>query len=194
MEKKKRRSRRAHLNDFHQNIRGEYIYTGKMYAFRGNKEAYSRYVTYCVTDAVMIFLFSVLQECFDPVPVSRFFVNIILWLAQTASAGILLYTSVCLAAWKNPLRAYRYERSAKTLEGKVNVTMGASFLAALAMILFLLIKGTEGKLWMNLIRPLLSLSAGYTAFRLRKTVKEAEFEEVPNPDGVKVAPADMPKL
>ena len=165
-----------------------------MYAFRGNKEAYSRYVTYCVTDAVMIFLFSVLQECFDPVPVSRFFVNIILWLAQTASAGILLYTSVCLAAWKNPLRAYRYERSAKTLEGKVNVTMGASFLAALAMILFLLIKGTEGKLWMNLIRPLLSLSAGYTAFRLRKTVKEAEFEEVPNPDGVKVAPADMPKL
>ena len=36
--KKKRRGRRAYLEDFHQNVAGEYIYTGQTHAWKAPRE------------------------------------------------------------------------------------------------------------------------------------------------------------
>lgn len=196
MADKKRRlfSRREYLNDFHRNIKGEYYYTGQMFAFDGNKAAYSQYITYIITDAVLILLFTAAAECFPSVEMSRYPLTALFWMFQLTASCVLIYSAVRIALRKNPLRAYIYKATAQNLHVKAAAAGICSCLSALEMIIFLAIKGINGELWQNIIRPGLSLSSAYMAYRLYAYLKTVSWKEIPNDGNVKVAPAEMPKL
>ena len=195
-EKKKHRlfSGRDYLNDFHQNIKGEYFYTGKIYAFDGSKQAYSQYLTYIITDSVLILGFTAAAEFFEPVKMSRFPLTIVLWLLQFIAASVLAWSCIRTAYRKNPLREYVYRKTAGTLRIKALVTAAISAAAALEMSIYLLLTGLDGNTWPNLIRPLLSVFTVVTAYRLYAYLKTVSWKEIPNEGKDKVAPADMPKL
>ena len=194
-EKKKRRvSRRDYLNDFHQNIKGEYIYTGQLYSFKGSADEYRSYITVIITDAVLILGMTIASESFASVEMSRYPLTAFFWLLGLVTSSVLLYSAVRTAFGKNPMRAYIYLSSAKTLSGKALAAMAAAALSFLENTVFLLVRGIDGVLWLNLIRPVLSLSAGYVAFRMYSFLKTVVWEEIPNDGRDRVGPAEMPKL
>ena len=119
-EKKRRRlfSGKEYLNDFHQNIKGEYYYTGKMYGFDGSQEEYKRYISFVLTYAVLSLLFTTASEFFSSVEMSRYPLTAFLWMFQLIACCVLFYSSVRTAIWKNPLRAYIYRKTAETLKIK----------------------------------------------------------------------------
>lgn len=174
-ENKKKPGKRAYLNDFVQNERGEYVYQGRLVYFNGTDAEYKKLMHLAVAAGVLIVLFTLVPELLPSVPASRFPVSAVLWLVQMVSALLMIY-SVWKMFWAgNPIREYRFKKSVQRLPGQTIVCAAASLALGAEQIIYLIIKGIEGNVFFNIIRPVAALICAAAAYQFHLMIKRAEW-------------------
>ncbi|MBR1757896.1 MAG: hypothetical protein IJ744_04105 [Lachnospiraceae bacterium] len=183
-EKKKRRSRRAYLNDFHLNEKGEYVYEGKMIGLVGDESTYRQYLTVITVMSFLILGFTVAAECLPAVTLSKFGLTVIPWLGQLITASLVIYAAWKILWGKNPMREYIYKASAEKLPTRLLLTAAFSFFTAAEETIYILVNGCAGEVLFTVLRPVFSLVCGILAVLLYQFVKKTEWKEIAkaNPD------------
>ena len=175
-EKKKKPGRRAYLNDFLPNERGEYVYQGRLLYFAGSDDEYKTTVRLSVAAAVLMVILTVVPEILPSVPASRFPVSAVLWLGQMVSAALTVY-SVWKMFWgRNPLREYIYKKSVQRLPGQTIVCAAFSLALALEQTIYMLITGIEGNAFLNIIRPVAALVCAAASYQFHRMIKQTEWD------------------
>lgn len=110
--KKKRRGRRAYLDDFHQNVAGEYIYTGQTHAWKSKRSTALLKLWAC---GVIALASAVAAGCIPHTGMERrvwALIPYVVMLAATCVQGWFLYK---LTEGGNPVRDYVWKASVQRL-------------------------------------------------------------------------------
>lgn len=143
-EKKARKGRRAYLDDFYRDAAGQYVYRGKMYAYRTQTPPRRR----ALAQLWLLGgggLLALVANGVLPVPAMLNCPYVILPYA----AGLCAAASVCwalgrLAAAGDPLREYVYQQTVQQLPLRGRLAALFCALAAAGQLVYLLRSGTGG--------------------------------------------------
>lgn len=176
--REKRRNRRAYLNDFHLNEKGEYVFEGKMIGFVEETVTYRQYLARISSAAILMFIFTVAAECLPAVTMSRFGLTMIPWLGQIIVACLVIYSTWQMFLGKNPMREYVYKASQEKLPMRVILMAVFSFFTAASEMIYVFVKGCAGEVAFTILRPILSLICGLIAFYLHRLAKNTKWVQV----------------
>ena len=165
---KKRRGRRAYLDDFHRDLSGKYTYDGPLYSYSGEKPRKTLLRQLWGLCAAM--LLCIIAIGFVPAPGVSTCVYVTLPYAVTLVAAV----SVCwalgeLSTGKDPLREYVYEASVKKIPLRAMLTAVFAAAAILGEAVFLILNGVGGvRIWFALLVMALLGGACACALLIRK--------------------------
>lgn len=135
MAEKKRKGRRAYLNDFQKDEKGQYVYQGALYEWKGEKGTLRRELMVLWGLCIVMMASLLTAGCVDtPGAMNAAYVVLPLTVSLVfgISAGWGLWR---LTSGGNPMRAYVYEQSAGRIPGRLAGTMlGAGMTVAGEMI------------------------------------------------------------
>ncbi|MGM9607092.1 MAG: hypothetical protein ACI3XJ_06255 [Oscillospiraceae bacterium] len=143
-QKKPRRKRRSYLNDFQQTVTGEYVYTGKTYAFCGSPQERKKLLRRLIFLGCFMLAESVASGCIGVPGMLNCFYVILPYSAAFLSEVSLVWGLVRLIRGGEPLRQYIYNASVKAFPARTVCTMVFSLLAVLCEIIYVLLHGTQG--------------------------------------------------
>ena len=145
MAEKKRKGRKAYLNDFHKNARGEYEYQGAVYEWKGEKGGLCKELILRWILCISMLIVLIAAGCLDaPGATNRFYVV----LPYTIS--FVFGISTVWGVWRlfsggNPLRSYIYDASIAQIPLRCIGTMVCAGAAILGEVIYLFKNGFEGK-------------------------------------------------
>ena len=106
---KKRRGRRAYLDDFQKTATGEYVYTGKLHRYQtegiGRRQALLR--LWAITAAMAVA--GIISGCVPAAGMSHTFYVLLPYAGELVSAASVVWLMCRLAAGGDPLRDYVYK-------------------------------------------------------------------------------------
>ncbi len=175
-EPKQYTGRRAYLNDFHLNDKGEYVFMGRMMTFDEEHMSYRDYIIRSSLFTIIMILATVLAECLPAVALSRFGFTAIPWALQMVMTALTAYSVWKIIFGKNPMREYVYKSSAEKLPVRVILAAAFSLLTAVADTVYILIKGWEGEVLYTALRPALSIVCGAAAFLFSGMLKKTSWK------------------
>ena len=174
-ENKKPKGRRAYLNDFLLNERGEYEYQGRLLHFEGTEDEYRRTMRLSIEAVVLMAILIIVPEILPSVPMSRFPVSAVLWLVQLISAGLVVYSVWKMCRGRNPIREYVHKASVKRLPGQTIVCAAASLALAVEQTIYILINGVKENAFFNIIRPAAAFVCAAAAYQFHLMIKRTEW-------------------
>jgi hypothetical protein len=150
-EKKKRKGRRAYLNDFYQDVSGEYQYTGRLRRYEGQlpwRDAARRIGILSGAMALALVAVGMLPAP-SMVGMGSFYV-ILPYILELVGVFLSGWSAVRLIGSGEELRSYVYEATVEKLPGRL--TMSAIFAGAslAGNLVYLLLKGFGGKVILSL--------------------------------------------
>ena len=171
MAEKKYKGRKAYLNDFQKNAKGEYEYQGNLYEWQGEKKEYLKYIGILLLCCVIMLTMLVLGTCLDaPGALNCIYVMfptaIGLVFGISAAWGI---GRLCFAEY--PMRAYIYEATFHAIPFRSMGTMISIGITIVGEVVYLLFHGAENLLTGAVILLLAEGIGLFFGFLIRKTVK-----------------------
>lgn len=143
---KKKKGRRAYLDDFQTTVSGEMIYCGAYYVYQGAAGARKGFLMKVTASAAAAAVFAVLSGCVPaPGTLNSFYVLLPL-LGSILSAISVLWGVIRLIAGGEKLREYVYSASVEELPLRTALCIGCAGLSILGELLHLILNGTGGKL------------------------------------------------
>lgn len=141
---KKRKGRRAYLEDFQKTASGEYVYTGSHYAYVEQGMTFRRSMAVRWLLGGGTAALALLGGCI-PVPgmTGGFFV-LMPYIAAVLSAVSVLWAVARLAYWGSPLREYVYQKTVAALPGRCVLVAVFAALTLAGEAAYLPLKGTDG--------------------------------------------------
>ena len=176
-DKPKRRSRRAHLDDFKKDESGQYVYTGKCYAFDGEDRQRRRFLWIVGVGTLLAAVGVILPECFAPAAISRSYITLLPWLALVISVFLLAWTATRLLWRMRELRAYIYAATVPRLPRRALASTICAGATLLAQIVFIVLYGLDGA-FPTLIRPAMTILTGAASFLLYRVAVTTRWREV----------------
>lgn len=177
MAEKKYKGRKAYLNDFRKNEKGDYEYQGILYAWEGEKKELQR--SLLILWILCIFMLAALAAagCVEaPGPANCFYV--VLPYAVSFVFGISSAWGLCrLTRGGNPLRAYIYQASVEAIPVRTLCTMIGAAAAILGELVFLLLNGTAKKLPEILLFIVLEVLSFVLAGLFRKHILQMQWKK-----------------
>lgn len=168
-EKKKRKGRRAYLNDFYRDISGEYQYTGQLRRYEGpapHREAVTRMGVFAGAMALAVILVGLL-----PAPsmlgLGNFYVVLPLIL-ELLGVFLSAWAVVRLIAGGCELRNYVYEATVEKLPGRLTMTAIFAAVSAVCNVVYLILNGFGGKVLVSLAVIVLHGAALAAALLLKR--------------------------
>ncbi len=184
MAEKKRKNRWSYLDDFHQDVSGEYRYTGKHYTLsKGPSRGKTQLITAVLTAVAAL---SVIGVGFIPSPSMTGNGNIYVvppYIFELIAVFLTVWAAVYLIfpAGEQPerlrLRAYTYQRSIGKLPHRTVIAAVTAGLSAAANIVYIILNGFGGKYAESIAVPVLHLIAGAAVLWLRSFTSSLVFEE-----------------
>lgn len=171
----KRPYRWDHLNDFRSDGSGGYVYGGNTYVYDGTPRDRRRYLAFVAAGAAAALVLAVIPECMPPVPMSRSFITVLPWLAESICVFLLCWSSVRLLFRAGELREYIYRATVPRIPRRLLATAVCSFAAAAAQIAYIAVFGFEGNAVFLLARPLCSLASGISCLLFRTAIKDCRW-------------------
>lgn len=107
-ENKKRRGRRAYLEDFHKTATGDYVYEGATHPYPAQKLSRRQALARLWTAAAAMAALALLGGCLPAAGMQNTFYVILPWAAGLISAGAVVWLMCRLSAGGDPLRDYVY--------------------------------------------------------------------------------------
>lgn len=177
MAEKKYKGRKAYLNDFHKNEKGDYEYQGALYEWKGEKETLRKELGILRIICIATLAVLVVAGCVDAPGVSNSFYVIIPY-----TVSFVFGISTAWGMWRltfggNPLRAYVYEASVVQIPIRTVGTMIGAGAAVLGEVIFLFRNGFAGKAGASILFLFLEATALVLSVILRKKVKKMAWEK-----------------
>ena len=178
----KKHNRRAHLNDFHLNVAGEYVYDGALYACQSS-DAESRRIRRAVWAAAALLVLAIVAGGCIPAPgMQNCFYVLLPYLGEVLSAASVVWALVKLGTDWSTVRAYNYERSVAVLPVRTVVTAVFSALGIVCEGIFFFANDRAGQTIFALLYVLLKLTALSGALVLRAKIMRLEWDKLPKKD------------
>ena len=183
-EQHKKHSRREHLNDFHLNVAGEYVYDGALYACQSD-DAKQRRLKRAVWGMAAILIVAVIAGGCIPAPgMQNCFVIVA---GDDRVGGVLGAASVIWALAKlgtdwSTVREYNYKKSVAVLPVRTAVTAVFSGLGIVCELIFFFVNDHAGQTFFALLYVLLKLIALLSVLVLRAEIMQAEWDKLPKKD------------
>lgn len=163
-EQHKKHNRREHLNDFHLNVAGEYVYDGALYACQSD-DAKQRRLKRAVLGMAAILIVAVIAGGCIPAPgMQNCFYVLLPYLGEFLAAGSVIWALAKLGMDWGAVREYNYKKSVTVLPVRTAVT--AVFSQTFFALLYVLLK----------------LTALLSALVLRAEIMQAEWDKLPKKD------------
>jgi len=187
-EKKKRKGRRAYLDDFYRDVSGEYHYTGALRRYEGT-EPYRQAVTRVGVLAGIMALAMVLVGLI-PAPsmlgIGNFYV-VLPYIAELVGAALSVWAAIRMIAGGAELRNYVYEATVEKLPNRLEMTAVFAAVCVAGNVLYLILKGFGGRVIASLAVILLHGAVIAAALLLKKHLstlrwsggREEETPELP---------------
>ena len=175
-EEKKRRGRRAHLNDFYRDVSGNYIYTGTCYVCRaadGERAALLRRLW--LLTAVMV-VSVVTGGCIPAPGMGGSFYLLLPYMAEVGLTGSIVWAMTRWQAREYPMRAYVYKATVKALPGRCMAEAVLAGAGAAAEVVYLLLSGAGGHGLMAALYLLLKAVSVAAALSARRLVLQSRWE------------------
>ena len=177
MAEKKRKGRRAYLSDFQQNVSGEYIYTGAVYAYsdasgKTRKQTLAR--LWLMGGAA--FVAALVQGCIPAGGMLGCAYVLLPFAAELLCACCAVWALIRLTTSREPIREYVYTATVEALPGRAVLTACFAAAALAGATVFLLLHPAERSAAGWLICALMA-AAGIFALLLRKESKAACWEK-----------------
>ena len=178
--KKLVRNRRSYYDDYKKTASGEYIYAGPEYEFESsNGKSRKRWMLEMILLNVAA-LACVLVPGFMFVPGLSYCAYVVLpYAASVLLFGYMLLISMRLAAAKDSVKAWEYDKSAKVLPV---ATVAAVVIAAanfVCEIVFLAINGSSGQVTGAVVYMVCQAAAGAISFFAVKLARSAKWNKKP---------------
>ena len=170
--KKKRRGRRAYLEDFHQNVAGEYIYTGQTHAWKAPRGKTLRKLWLCAIAAIGA---AVAAGCVPNTGMERRVWALIPYVLMLISSGVQGWLLYKLTDGGDPVRDYVWKASVPRLPAAGIVTGILAFTSIVTEIANIFAPNFAGTLPFALGLTGLDVLAGATSVVLSRTVKGLEW-------------------
>lgn len=144
-DKKKKKGRRAYLDDFQTTVSGEMIYCGALYTFRGEAGERKQFLLKLMALSAAAAAFAVLSGCVPAPGTLNCFYVLLPMLGSILSAVSVLWAVIRLISGGEELREYVYRATVEEFPIRTALCIGCSGLSLLGEFLFLILNGTEGK-------------------------------------------------
>lgn len=177
MAEKKKKGRRAYLDSFQRNAKGEYEYKGETYVWQmteqeRRKELFRLWILCIGMLAGLIAAGSV------EAPGTLNCIYVLLPYVINLIAGISVFWGMCrLTAGGYALRAYVYQKSAAQIPGRALFTFICAALAVLGEIVFVLQNGMERKAVGFVLFVLAECTVSATVFLLGRHIRNMRWEK-----------------
>lgn len=143
-QKRKRRGRRAYLNDFQSTVNGEYIYAGRVYAFDGTTKDWRRFIGTLMGLGALLAAAAVTAGSIPAPGTMDCFYVLGPYIASLFSAGSLLWGLCRMAAGGERLREYIYNKTVPQFTPRAMATAICAGCALLGELVFVLLNGAAG--------------------------------------------------
>ena len=134
---KKRGGRRAHLNDFHVNLAGDYVYTGAHYSYVDQGRSRDRVQRELLGLSVAVVLAVVAGGCSDAPAMLNCWYVILPYICEAAAAVSVIWAVLRLRKAEEPIREYIYKKSVQALPHRAMLCMIFAGLGFVTMVLYL---------------------------------------------------------
>lgn len=181
--KKKRGGRRAHLNDYHVDLAGNYVYTGAHYAYidQGRPLERVKRELWALCIAMLMGVFA--GGCSDTPAMMNCWYVILPYLGEAAAAVSVLWALVKMRREKEPFREYVYKATVKALPHRAMLCMIFAGLGFVCMLLYLVNAGTFGGKGLSVALYLaMKLLVGGAAWLLWRYSLSLRWEKLPPRD------------
>lgn len=142
---KKRGGRRAHLNDFHVNLAGDYVYTGTHYSYVDQGRSRDRVQRELLGLSVAVMLAVVAGGCSDAPAMLNCWYVILPYICEAAAAVSVIWAVLRLRKAEEPIREYIYKKSVQALPHRAMLCMIFAGLGFVTMVLYLVMNGSGGR-------------------------------------------------
>ena len=142
---KKRGGRRAHLNDFHVNLAGDYVYTGAHYSYVDQGRSRDRVQRELLGLSVAVVLAVVAGGCSDAPAMLNCWYVILPYICEAAAAVSVIWAVLRLRKAEEPIREYIYKKSVQALPHRAMLCMIFAGLGFVTMVLYLAMNGSGGR-------------------------------------------------
>lgn len=180
MAEKKYKGRKAYLNDFKRNEKGEYSYEGTLYEWKGVPEAYKRTLLELWFFGILELLCAAAAGFFDAPGAMNCFYVILPYIIGLVAAFSVLWGIIRLTEGKNPMRSYIYEASVGKLPARTLLVMIFSGIAVAGELLYVILHGSGGKFPVILAFLLLEALTLLLALKIYKIVSKMSWEKKEN--------------
>lgn len=166
-EKKRRRKKRAYLDDFYQDLSGNYVYRGQMYRYTAQDLPRKAALTrgwLCAGAALAALLVNGLVP--NPALSGCFYV-VIPYVAGLIAACSAVWALGRITAAGEELRAYVYQETAAQLPVRCMLSVICSAAAAAGQLLYLVLHGAAGRLGLMVLFVCLQILASFGLYKLK---------------------------
>lgn len=143
-QKRKRKGRRAYLNDFQSTVNGEYIYAGRVYTFDGTKKDWRRFIGTLAGLGALLAAAAITAGSIPAPGTMDCFYVLLPYIASLFSAGSLLWGLCRMAAGGEKLREYIYHKTVPQFTPRAMATAICAGCALLGEAIFVFRNGTGG--------------------------------------------------
>lgn len=177
---KKKKGRRAYLDDFQTTVSGEMIYCGAYYGFQGGDRARRRFLLKLAAASAVAAVFSVLSGCVSAPGTLNCFYVLLPLLGSILSAVSVLWAAIRLISGGEALREYVYTATVGEFPLRTALTVGFAGLSILCELLYLILNGAEGKIPGLLLFLISQGIVLLSALFCRKTAGAAKWKRLEN--------------
>lgn len=169
----KKKGRRAHLDAFKKNEKGEYIYTGKLYAFDETAIRWKTAVIRLGAAWAVLMAAMIVNGCIPAPGMTGCFYVLLPYAAQVVSAAALGVALLSLATAGNPLREYQYEAAVRKIPLRSRLAVVFAGVTVLGELLYLIQNGAEnaaGMAVLFLILEMISCACAIGVYKYSKSL------------------------
>ncbi len=166
-ENRKKRGRKAHLNDFQKTVTGEYIYTGKTYQWDSPR---GRSLLLLWLLALAAFGGSIAGGCIPNTGMERHFWSLLPYAATLIVSGVQGWTVYRLTDGGNPIRDYVWQETVQRLPVLGIVTAVLAAVTGLATLIGAFLPSFTGNVLMTVLFLWVEVAVILTSLLLRRVV------------------------
>lgn len=175
---KKRRGRRAHLNDFYRDVAGNYVYTGTCYVCRAAEQERTALLRRLWLLTAVLAAAVLAGGCISAPGMDRCFYVLLPYAAEVGLIGSVVWAMTRWQAREYPMREYVYKATVQALPGRCLAEAVLAGAGIIAEGVYLLLSGSGGRGAMAAVYLLLKAVSLAAALFARHIVRRSVWEPV----------------
>lgn len=176
-ENKKKKGRKAYLNDIQPNLAGEYVYVGAHYRYASEGMSYSRARAAIMLLEGLSLLSLIAAGCVSAGGMGNCVYVIVPYIAEAIAVFVTAYAVFKLVMGGEKLREYVYEASVKRIPGGALCSSVFAVVSAVCILVFTILNGIDGSAGEFVLLTAAKAVGIAAPLFLRKFIKTLKWEK-----------------